>query len=103
MTWVLLVLIGAGTWLIRMSFLVVFRHVETVPVVVGRVLRLIPAAVLAALVAPSLTHATGSFDLTTARFGAGVAAAVVAWRTRNVAATIAVGMALLWIAQGLGG
>ena len=95
--WVLLVVIMAGTWSIRASFMVLFGSIETIPPFVLRVLRLIPAAVLAAIAAPSLTHASGEFDLTTARFFAGVIAAVVAWRTKNVLATITVGMAALWI------
>ena len=99
--WVLVGIIGAGTWMLRMSFLALLGRVEHVPPVVTRVLRLIPAAVLAALVLPALTHAGGSFDLATDRFAAGVLAGLVAWRTRNVLATIAVGMVGLWILQAL--
>jgi len=101
LVWVLVGIIGVGTWLLRLSFLALLGRVEHVPPVVSRVLRLIPAAVLAAIVLPSLTHATGSFDLATDRFGAGVVAAVVAWRTRNVMATIGVGMVCLWIFQAI--
>ncbi|MEE9582537.1 MAG: AzlD domain-containing protein, partial [Acidimicrobiia bacterium] len=64
--------------------------------------RLIPAAVLAAIVAPSITHASGAFDLGTDRFVAGVIAGVVAWRTKNVLATIGVGMGVLWLLQAAG-
>lgn len=100
--WALIWSIGLGTWLIRLSFLVLLGRVERVPPVLGRVLRFIPAAVLAALVLPALTHATGQFDLGTDRFAAGALAAVVAWQTRNVLATIAVGMGALWALQALG-
>ena len=99
--WMLLGVIGFGTWLIRVSFMALLGRVEQVPPIVGRILRLIPAAVLTALVVPGLTHAEGSFDLGTTRFLAGMTAAIVAWRTRNVPATIAVGMTVLWIAEAL--
>jgi branched-subunit amino acid transport protein len=100
--WLLLGVIAAGTWAIRVSFIALFGRIETIPDWVLRILRLIPAAVLAALVAPALTHATGEFDLATARFTAGIVAGIVAWRTRNVLATIATGMASLWLLQALG-
>lgn len=100
--WALVAMIGVGTWLIRLSFLALLGRVQRVPPAVGRVLRLIPAAVLAALVLPALTHAPGEFDLATDRFVAGAIAGVVAWRTKNVLATIAVGMVALWLLQAIG-
>ena len=99
--WVMIGLIGLGTLLIRMSFLVVLGSMERIPPVVERILRLIPAAVLPALVVPWLTHPQGHFDLGTLRFAAGVIAALVAWRTKNVLATITVGMCALWALQAL--
>ncbi|OFW67176.1 MAG: hypothetical protein A2Z12_03880 [Actinobacteria bacterium RBG_16_68_21] len=99
--WVIVITIGVGTFLIRVSFLALLGRVERIPDWGTRILRLIPAAVLAAIAAPALTHATGSFDLGTVRFAAGAAAALVAWRTRNVIATLAVGMGTLWILQAL--
>ena len=101
MVWLLVGIIGIGTWIIRLSFLALLGRVEQVPVIVERILRLIPAAVLSALVVPGLTHSEGSFDLGTPRFLAGAIAAVVAWRTKNVLATIAAGMSVLWITEAL--
>jgi branched-subunit amino acid transport protein len=100
--WILLAVIAAGTWGIRVSFIALFGRIETIPGWVLRILKLIPASVLAALVAPALTHGTGEFDLGTARLFAGVLAGLVAWRTKNVLATIAIGMGTLWILQALG-
>lgn len=100
--WAVLAAIGVGTFLIRLSFLVVLARVDAIPPLVTRILRLIPAAVLAAIAMPALTHANGAFDLATDRFVAGAVAAVVAWRTRNVVATIAVGMSVLWGLDALG-
>ena len=99
--WLLLAIVAAGTWTIRVSFIALFGRVEVIPDSILRLLKLIPAAVLAALVAPALTHATGSFDLATTRFAAGIVAALVAWRTKNVLATIATGMVTLWILEAL--
>jgi branched-subunit amino acid transport protein len=99
---VLIGIIGLGTWLIRLSFLALLGRVEQVPPMLGRILRFIPAAVLAALVLPALTHSTGEFDLATDRFIAGAIAGIVAWRTKSVLATIAIGMACLWLLQAVG-
>jgi branched-subunit amino acid transport protein len=99
--WVMIAVIGVGTFLIRVSFLAVLGRVERVPPLVERILRLIPAAVLAALIVPSLTHPQGDFDPTTVRMAAGLLAGVTAWKTRNVLATMVVGMGSLWILQAL--
>ena len=100
--WGILAAIGIGTFLIRFSFLAVLARVDAIPPLVTRILRLIPAAVLAAIAMPALTHAAGTFDLATDRFVAGTVAALVAWRTGNVVATIAVGMGVLWAIDALG-
>ena len=99
--WMILGAVALGTILLRLSFIALLARVETIPEPVLRALGLVPAAVLAALVAPSLTHAEGSFDPTTIRFGAGVLASLVAWRTKNVLATITAGMITLWVLQAL--
>ncbi len=66
-----------------------------------RALRFVPAAALAALVFPALTHPAGHLDLSlhNLRLLAGLGGAIVAWKTRNVLLTILVGMALLWILE----
>ena len=70
-----------------------------IPDVVMRGLRLIPAAVLATLALPALFRPDGSFDVSwdNHRLIAGLLAAVVAWSTRNVIATIGAGMGALWL------
>ena len=64
-------------------------------------LRFVPAAALAALVFPALTHPTGHLDLSLHNFRllAGLGGALVAWKTRNVLLTIIAGMALLWMME----
>ena len=99
--WILMGVAGLGTWLIRMSFIALLGRAATIPDLAMRILRLIPAAVLAAIVTPPITHASGSFDLGTDRFVAGVIAGLVAWRTKNVLATIGAGMGMLWLLQAI--
>jgi len=99
--WILMGVAGFGTWLIRLSFIALLGRMAKIPDLAMRILRLIPAAVLAAIVAPSITHASGTLDLGTDRFVAGVIAGVVAWRTKNVLATIGAGMGVRWILQAI--
>ena len=99
--WIMLVLAALGTWGLRLSFIALLGRTTTLGATTTRILGLIPAAVLAAIVTPSLTHASGALDLTNARLIAGIVAGAVAWRTKNVLATIATGMTLLWILQAL--
>lgn len=98
--WLLFLAIGLGTFLLRFSFIYLFGKVE-MPDWLRRALRYVPAAVLAALVFPALTHPTGMLDisLNNARLLAGLGGALAAWKTRNVLWTLVVGMALLWILQ----
>ena len=103
-TWLLFVAIGLGTFLLRFLFIYLFGKVA-MPDWQRRALRFVPAAALAALVFPALTHPSGHIDLSLQNFRllAGLGGAIVAWRTRNVLLTILVGMALLWILEGVSG
>jgi branched-subunit amino acid transport protein len=93
--WVAIIVAGAGTYAMRASFLLAADRLARVPPSVERLLRQIPPAALASLVVPALLRPEGELDLFSPRLAAGLVAAVVAWRTRNVAATLAVGMGLL--------
>jgi branched-subunit amino acid transport protein len=98
--WLLFVVTGIGTFLLRFLFIYLFGKIE-MPDQLRRALRFVPAAALAALVFPALTHPAGHFDLSLHNFRllAGLGGALVAWKTRNVLLTILVGMALLWILE----
>jgi branched-subunit amino acid transport protein len=100
--WGLFVLIGLGTFLQRLSFIFLAEKIR-MPGWVQRALRFVPASVLAALVFPALTHPTGVLDLSFGNFRllAGLAGALVAWRTRNVLLTLLAGMLVLWALQAL--
>jgi branched-subunit amino acid transport protein len=97
--WTAIVLAGAGTFSMRASFLVFAHRLAEVPPVVQRVLRQIPPAALAAIVVPALVSPDGHLDLLQPRLLAGVVAAAVAWRTRNVGLTLVVGIVLLAVLQ----
>ena len=99
-TWLLILCIGAATYAIRLSFVTIFGKRE-IPAFILRVLRFVPMAVLSAIIWPQLFLVNNTPDLSLAnpRWLAGLIAALIAWRTRNVLLTIGVGMAALWILQ----
>jgi len=99
--WTAIVLAGVGTYAMRASFLVFAHRLADVPPTVQRLLRQIPPAALAAIVVPALLRPEGQIDLLHPRFAAGLVAAAVAWRTRNIALTLVVGMAALMILDAL--
>lgn len=99
--WTAIVLSGIGTFAMRASFLAAAQRLATVPPGVQRLLRQIPPAALASIVVPALLRPEGDLDLLHPRFAAGVVAAVVAWRTRNVALTLVVGMGVLVLLEAL--
>lgn len=101
-TWTAIVLAGAGTFAMRASFLAAAHHLARVPPGVQRLLRQIPPAALASLVVPALVRPDGQVSLLQPRLAAGALAAMVAWRTRNVALTLAVGLATLLLAEAVG-
>jgi branched-subunit amino acid transport protein len=100
--WIAVLLAGAGTFAMRASFLAAADRLATVPPRVQRVLRQIPAAALASLVLPSLVRPGGQLDLMAPELPAGALAALVAWRTRNVALTLVVGLGSLVLLHSLG-
>nr|WP_208288618.1 AzlD domain-containing protein [Halobacterium sp. R2-5] len=89
---------AVGTYLLRVSFVALFGRLDDVPPRAKRVLSFVPPAVLAALVLPELVLSDGALavSLGNDRLLAGVVAAVVAWRTEDMLATVGVGMAALY-------
>jgi branched-subunit amino acid transport protein len=65
-----------------------------------RFLHFVPIAVFAALVTPSLGGSRGEGGI---RVAAAALAALAAWRTRQLAVAIAVGMAAFWLLRLLPG
>ena len=93
--WTAIVLAGAGTYAMRVSFLVVAHRLTRIPPAVDRVLRQIPPAALASIVLPALVRPEGSLDVLQPRLFVGLIAGFVAWRTRNIVLTLAIGIGLL--------
>jgi branched-subunit amino acid transport protein len=100
--WLVLVAAGALTYSIRLSFILLLGKVEILGLV-RRALRLVPSAVLTAIIFPELFLRQGRLDLSleNTRLFAGLLAVVVAWRTKNVVLTILVGMGALLALQAL--
>jgi len=100
--WLVMLLGGALTFGMRMSFIYLFGRFE-IPVVVKRALRFVPPAVLSAIVAPALLMPDNTLDVSLGnnQLIAGVVAILVAWRTKNTLLTIIAGMitllVLLWV------
>jgi branched-subunit amino acid transport protein len=101
--WGAVIAIGVGTYLTRLSFIGAFGE-RAMPAWLERPLRYVAPAVLGAIVLPAVVMPEGVADLlpaTNPRFLAAVVAGAVAVRWRNVSLVIAVGMASLWLLDGL--
>jgi branched-subunit amino acid transport protein len=98
--WLTLIAGGVLTYAIRLSFIVVLSNMN-VPESIRRALRFVPAAVLSAIILPEMVRPGGELNLSplNPRLLAGLIAGLVAWRTKNILLTIAVGMGALWLIQ----
>lgn len=96
--WLIVLIVGIGTYLIRLSFVGILGDRE-IPAAVERPLRLVAPAVIAAIAIPEVVAPADvvDFSLDNLRLLAGIVAILVAWRTRSIGWTIGVGMATLWI------
>ncbi len=96
--WGAVIAIGVGTYLTRLSFIGAFGE-RQIPAWLERPLRYVAPAVLGAIVLPAVVMPDGVIDFVPSsnpRFLAGVIAAGVAIRFRNITVVITVGMAALW-------
>ncbi len=96
----MLIIIALGTFFLRFSFIFLYGKL-TLPLWMHRSMRFVPAAVLAALIFPAIMIQSGQLDLSlgNSRFMAGTLAMFVSWRSKNLLATIAVGLISFWILQ----
>jgi branched-subunit amino acid transport protein len=101
--WLAILGAGAVTFALRLSFMALLGRIE-VPPFLERALRYVPAAVLTAVVIPLLFYQDGALEISLGneRLLAGLLAAVIAWRTRNVLLVLGGGMAALWALQAVG-
>jgi len=100
--WFIMIMAGVITYGIRLSFIIIFGN-KNISDTVRRALNYVPPAVLTAIIFPELFLNGGSLEvsLTNMRLIAGILAALVAWRTKNVVLTILVGMGILITLQWL--
>lgn len=100
--WIAMIATGLATFLIRLSFIALLGHLK-MPEIATRALRFVPPAVLSAIIFPELFRYGGAWDLSLSnvRLLAGLIAALVAYRTKNVVWTILAGMLSLYALQAL--
>jgi branched-subunit amino acid transport protein len=101
--WLAIIVIGIGTFALRASFIELGGRFA-LPAPVSRALRFLPAAVLSAIILPAILRGEAGglyFGLDNPRLIAGIAAALIAWKTKSVLATLAAGMGVLWATQAL--
>lgn len=89
--WIVILAVGLGTLALRGSFLIFADRGGEVSPGVERVLRMIPPAALAAIVALQLADPEGATGLV-ARLVAASAAVAITWWRANLALALVVGM-----------
>ncbi len=95
-----LIAVAAGTYVLRASVILAASR-TTMPPRVESTLRLIPAAVLSALVANALVFDHGELRPFGPWYVAAAMAAVVALRTRSAGWTLLAGMVSVWVLSAL--
>lgn len=90
--WVVIVLIGLGSFVSRAFFFFLASRVAEVPESAKTWLRMVPPAAFAALVAPAIFVPGETFRVLSAHVLAAGLAAATAWRTKSIAACILVGL-----------
>lgn len=87
-----IVAIAIGTYALRVSFIGLVSYYD-MPTEIEEQMHLVPPAVIAALALPPLFYRDGTYHLSPGNpfLLAGLAGAIVAWRTESLVGTIAVG------------
>ena len=98
--WLVMLLGGLITFLIRFSLIYLFGRFK-IPETMRQALRYVPPAVLSAIIFPELFFQDGALNLSldNTRLLAGLVAILVAWITRNTLITIIAGMVALFALQ----
>lgn len=90
--WIVILGAAAVSYLLRSGFMIWASRLGELPPLTRRVLELIPSAALGALAIPAVFIVDGQFTLSTPRLVSAAIAALIAWRTRNLALTVVVGL-----------
>jgi branched-subunit amino acid transport protein len=95
--WAVILVVGAINYLSRLSFIEFFAR-RSMPPMLARALRYVPAAMLTALILPMVIDVTPQgFAVHMPKVIAAVIATVVAWFKLGTLWTLGVGMAALWL------
>ncbi len=97
--WMVTLVVGILNFASRVSFIAWFSR-NDMPPLLTRALRHVPAAMITAIVVPTVVFAApGVLALTpeNAKLVAAVVAGAVAWWRKNTVETIVVGMTTLWL------
>jgi branched-subunit amino acid transport protein len=95
--WPIIFAIGAGTFLIRFSFIWLLGR-SKVNLTLQKLLKFVPPSVLSALILPSFIFPQqADFSFENHRMWAGAIAVFIAWKTKNILFTIASGLIALWV------
>jgi len=86
------------TYFTRIGALALFRFTG-VPTWLNRWLKYVPVAILTALIVPSLLIPKGYLDISLSNHYliAGIVAAFVAYKSRNIIATLSIGMSIMFV------
>jgi branched-subunit amino acid transport protein len=100
--WVVIVVVGALNYLSRLSFIAFFAR-RSVPPLLARALRYVPAAMLMALIVPMVLSVPPPDvpAVPTPKIVAALIAGVVGWLTHSTLKTLVAGMAALWLLQAI--
>ena len=98
--WLAILLIALGTFLLRFCMLALAGRLK-LPERLFEALKFLPPAILAALVLPAIYRhdATALAPEQPAHLLAGLLAIGIAWKTRNMLATIIGGMLAMWLLE----
>ena len=98
--WVVILAVGAINYASRLSFIAFFAR-RSMPPLLARALKYVPAAMLAALIVPMIVASATEGMPIHPRIPAAFVAGVVAWTTKSTPKTLAAGMLALWLLQAL--
>jgi branched-subunit amino acid transport protein len=96
--WTVIVAVGLLNYFSRISFIAFFAR-RSVPPLLARALRYVPAAMLSALIVPMIVVAPAVGGGSGPRVAAALVAGAVAWATGSTLKTLGAGMAALWLLQ----
>ncbi len=100
--WLIILGMVVVTYGVRLSVIALLGE-ASLPESANRALRFVPPAALSAIVFPALFMPGGKLDVSfgNERLLAGIAAAVIAWRTKSALLAIGAGMVLLWLLEAI--